>query len=105
MTSDLFIEFKTKVFPIIQDNYGTVRNAIRFKKTLARVDCNLKPQDHDYYNSDLFLSMLNGAYHKVVGTREYCYLDELPLGLSVDTSKFLAVVRIPLERNFNPRGK
>ncbi len=98
----LYIEFKTKVFPIIQNDHGTERLALRPKAKLARGDCNMKPTDHDYYNSDLFASMLNGAYRKVMGYREFVYLDALPEGVTVDTSKFLAVVRIPLERNFRP---
>ena len=34
----LYIEFKTKTFPIIQDDNGTTRQAVRLKKKLTRTD-------------------------------------------------------------------
>lgn len=92
----LHITFKTKPFPVIQPN-NSERLAINLKKRLTRADCNLCPTDHPYFNSDLFPAMLNGAYRRVMGTREWCYLDALPEGVSVDTSKFLAVVTVPFE--------
>lgn len=89
------IAFKTKTFPIIQAD-NTERTAIRLKKTLTRTDCNLKSHEHDYYNSDLFPSMLNRHYQTVTGGRDYLYLDSLPEGITVDTSGFLAVVQVSL---------
>lgn len=91
-----YIEFKTKAFPIIQSD-GTKRLAIRVKKTLSRTDTNLQPHDHPYFNSDLFPVILNRYYRRVIGEyRDFVYLDSLPEGMTVDTSKFLAVVRIEL---------
>ena len=95
-----YIEFKTKTFPVIQDDNGAVRTAIRLKARLARIDCNLKPHEHTYFNSDLFPAMLNETYRKIVGDRDYLYLDSLPEGVTVDTSKFLAVVTIALPASF-----
>ncbi len=98
-----FIEFKTKPFPIRQgiEPEAPVRMAISWKKRLERADCNLRPHEHAYYNSDLFAGFLNRFYRRVVGENaEYCYLDALPDGVSVDTGKFLAVVRLDLPANF-----
>ena len=91
----LFIEFKTATFHITQDT-GAVRQAVRLKKQLTRADCNLSVGDHDYFNSDLFPQLLNGVYREIIGKKKYIYLDSLPDGVTVDTSKFLAVVRIQL---------
>jgi hypothetical protein len=45
--------------------------------------------------------MLNSAYRRIIGEyATWCYLDELPVGVTVDTSKFLAVVRIALPLEF-----
>ena len=92
----LYIEFKTKPFPVIQADESK-RMAIKLKQTLGRTDCNLQPSDHAYFNSDLFPTILNKAYQQIVNNRTWLYLDELPEGVIVDTSKFLAVVRIALD--------
>ena len=102
MPKELYIEFKTKAFPVIQADESK-RLAIKLKQTLGRSDCNLQPSDHAYFNSDLFPAMLNGAYQRIVNNRTWIYLDELPEGLTVDTSKFLVVVRIALEPDFRGR--
>lgn len=101
-TPRAFVEYKTKPFDVRQGKDSTeTRKAINFKKTLGRTDCNLRPVDHRYYNSDLFPGMLNRAARQVIGEyREWAYLDELPAGVTVDTSKFLAVVRIELPESF-----
>ncbi len=70
---------------------------VDFKRTLSRRDCDLKPHTHDYYNSDLFPAMLNGAYRAAIGNREWCELSALPAGVTVDTSGFLATVTVRLE--------
>lgn len=93
------IEYKTKPYPVIQPD-GTERQAVTWKKQLTRKDCTLRPHEHDYYNSDLFAAILTRAYRVIVGTSEWCYLDRIPAGVTVDTSKFLAVVTIPLAKNF-----
>lgn len=103
MADALKIQFKTKPFGIRQAPTpgATERMAITWKKRLTRADCNLRPQDHDLFNSDLFTALLNRKYRTVIGQyAEFAYLDELPAGVSVDDSKFLAVVSIALERNF-----
>lgn len=58
-------------------------------------------RDHKHYgsyaNSDLFVGMLNGAVRKVVGDSGYIKTSEpLPEGVTVDTSGFLAVVRVEI---------
>jgi hypothetical protein len=94
------IIFKAKPYPVIQSD-DSERTAIDWKKKLQRSDCNLKPYDHAYYNSDLFPAILNRAYRQIIGEySEYCYLDSLPEGVEVDTSKFLATVKIHLPASF-----
>lgn len=93
------IVFKTKPYSIWSGDVQ--RQAITFKKTLTRSNCDLKPHEHNYYNCDLFPGMLNRAYRKVIGEyKTWAYVDDLPVGVSVDTSKFLAVVTVELPANF-----
>jgi hypothetical protein len=96
------IEFKTKPYKVRQsDDLNDYRMAIDFKRKLGRTDCDMRPIDHRYYNSDLFVGMLNREYKRIIGEyKEWAYLDALPNGVSVDTSKFLAVVRIELPESF-----
>jgi len=93
------ITFKTKPFPIIDGDRE--RMAINFKKTLGRADVNMRPSDHRYFNSDLFPGMLNRVYRRIIGEyKQWAFLDNLPAGVTVDTSKFLAVVTIQLPEDF-----
>lgn len=95
------IEYKTRPCKVWDAGGVDYRLAIDWKRRLHRADCNLRPQDHTYYNSDLFEGMLNSAYRRIIGEyATWCYLDELPVGVTVDTSKFLAVVRIALPLEF-----
>lgn len=94
------IQYKTKVRQVHVDDHGTLAPYIDFKRKLTRHDCNLKPCDHAYYNSDLFPAILNGYYQKIVKSKDWSLLSQLPEGVSVDTSKFLAVVTIELPLNF-----
>lgn len=74
-----------KVKPFIVDCDGTERQAVRFKKTVSRADCSLRPHEHDFYNSDLFPRMLQRQYEKIKGEyRDWSYLDDLPPGFSVN---------------------
>lgn len=91
-----YIQFKTKAYQVNQGD-GTERTAINWKVKLVKTDCNLRPCDHAYYNSDLFTSILNRAYRRMIGQySEFVYIDALPAGVTVDTTKFLAVVRVAL---------
>lgn len=96
------IEFKTKPFKIHQsEDADDFRLAVEFKRKLSRTDCTMGPCDHRYYNSDLFVGMLNREYKRIIGEyKEWAYLDALPDGVIVDTSQFLARVRIKLPELF-----
>lgn len=96
---ETLVQFKTKVKKMHQAD-DTVREYVEYKRKLVRTDCNLRPQDHAYFNCDMFPSMLNRAYEDVTNRREWVYLDSLPDGVTVDTSKFLAVVTVKLPENF-----
>lgn len=64
----VIIAYKAKPFDVQQGKDSKeVRRAINFKQTIGRSDCNLKPHEHAYYNSDLFVGMLNRAYKGVLG--------------------------------------
>lgn len=73
------------------------REYLDYKKKISRTDCNLNASGHEYYNTDMFIPMLNRAAWAAQNKREWCYLDELPPGVTVDTSSFLATVTIQTE--------
>lgn len=85
----LVIQYKTKVKKMVDG-----REYIEYKKNLGRKDTPLKPHEHTYYNSDLFSSILTRTAQKAQDSRTWCYVDELPAGITLDTTGFLAVVTI-----------
>lgn len=85
----LIVRYKTKV-----QHMGDGREYITFKKNLDRRDTPLKPHEHTYYNSDLFPSMLRRAALRVQNNRAWCYVDELPAGITIDNTGFMAVVTL-----------
>ena len=93
------ITFRTKVRHIREAD-GTQSEYIPLKKTLTRQDCDLKPHQHSLYNTDFFPSVLMKAYRRIVGERTFVRLSELPDGVTVDTSGFLAVVTVSLPESF-----
>jgi hypothetical protein len=91
------ITYKTKVRQMHTDN-GLV-DYIDFKAVVSRKDCNLKPHQHDYYNCDMFPSMLNRAHKEATHSNEWkrwCLLSELPDAVTVDTTGFLATVTVQI---------
>ena len=95
------ITFKAKPFKLRRHEDEGFDWCIDFKKRVKKADCSMRPVDHTYYNSDLFEGMLNKAYKAIIG--EYTTwkrLDDMPQGVTVDTSKFLAVVTIALPESF-----
>ena len=93
------IQFKTKVRKLHEAD-DTLSDYIELKRAVTRHDCDLKPHQHTYYNCDMFPAMLNRAYKAVTGSKEWIRLNQLPEGVTVDTSKFLAVVTVQLPENF-----
>lgn len=85
----LVIRYKTKV-QFMADG----REYITYKKKLGRKDTPLKPHEHTYYNSDLFPSILARAALRAQDNRTWCYVDQLPAGITIDTTGFLAMVTI-----------
>lgn len=76
------------------------RPAVRLKARVGRVDCNLRPHQHAWYNSDLFVGMLNSAYRAAIGGQLVHFTDELPAAVTIDDSKFWAVVTVTLPADF-----
>ena len=73
---------------------------IEFKREVRRADCSMRNHEHTYYNSDLFPSMLNRIHKQLTNNKEWCSLTSLPEHVTIDTSKFLAVVTITLPETF-----
>lgn len=96
------VQFKAKPYKVRQsDDPADFRMVIDFKRQFSRADCNLRPHEHTYYNSDLFTGLLNRAVKDLVGPyKTWFYVDDPPAGVTVDTSKFLAVVTITLPQSF-----
>ena len=95
-TRPVIITYKTKVRELC-DADGSPKPYIDYKRALTRRDCNLRPHEHDYYNSDMFIGMLNRAHKAATGGREWCCLCDLPTGVTVDATGFLATVTITTE--------
>src|SRR5713226_6368075 len=88
-----FIKFKTKIREM-EDG----RKYFHYKKSIGRRDCDMRPCDHTYYNSDLFPAILRRSYEKATEMREWSYLDELPKGVVVEGAEgFLATVIVEFE--------
>jgi hypothetical protein len=88
------VTFKTKVRHMQDGDTGTTFEYIDYKRELSRHDCNLKPHQHDYYNSDLFPSMLKRAYETAIGGRPWVRLSCLPENVTVNSTGFLAIVTV-----------
>jgi hypothetical protein len=93
------IQFKTKTYAIMDGDVE--RRAFNYKKAVEKKDCNLKPHEHKWYNSDMFTNMLNRTYRSIIGEyRTWSFVDDLPENVSIDTSGFLATVTIFLPEEF-----
>jgi hypothetical protein len=93
------IRYKTKVKYMYGDNDEKIPY-IEFKREVKRADCSMRRHERTYYNSDLFPSMLNRVHKQLTNNKEWCRLTDLPEHISIDTSKFLAVVTITLPDTF-----
>jgi len=89
---DAIVIFKVKVKRILDGK--TRRDMVDYKLKISRADCNLRPADHDYYNCDMFPSMLQRAYNKAIGGRRWQYLDNLPVGVTIERGAFFSTVRV-----------
>lgn len=87
------ISYKTKV-KSFANNEG---DYIDYKVNITKSDCNLKPHQHDYYNCDMFNSMLKRATLTAQNNKTWCRLSDLPENVKIDTSKFMAIVTIQIE--------
>ena len=94
-TVPAIITYKSKVRQMHTDS--GLADYVDFKANVSRRDCNLRPHQHDYYNADMFPSMLNRAHMAATKTSEYKrwqLLSELPEGVTVDTHGFLATITV-----------
>jgi len=86
------VTFKVKVKQILDSE--TRRDMVDYKLKISRADCNLRPADHDYYNCNMFPSMLQRAYDKAIGGRRWQYLDNLPVGVTIERGAFFSTVSV-----------
>jgi hypothetical protein len=93
------ITFKTKIQKLHEGD-GSVSLIVNYKRNLSRHDCNLRPNEHTYYNSDLFLGMLQRAYSTATNGKEWARIASLPESVKVDASGFLATVTVTLPESF-----
>jgi len=86
------VTFKVKIKQLLDGE--TRRDILDYKLKVSRSDCNLRPCDHDYYNSDLFPSMLQRAYDRAIANRRWQYLDCLPACVTVERGAFFSTVSV-----------
>lgn len=82
------VTFKTK----LQDCDGS--KVVKMKKLINKSDCCGAVNEHDMSNADFFWKLLNRAYRDAIDNKYVIALDKLPDGVTVDDSKFLAVVTV-----------
>lgn len=87
------VTFRTKVKEMVSAD-GARKNIIDYKLSVKRSDCDLKPHQHDYFNSDMFPSMLQRAYDAAIKGKRWCYLDALPGAVSIEHGSFLVTVKV-----------
>lgn len=94
-----YIEFKRKAYEIYDGE--VLRKAINLPKKLTRSNCNLVSSDHNYYNTSLFENILMRKFYEIFGEyREWIFIDEHFPNTEINSSSFLTVVRIEVEKNF-----
>lgn len=97
-----FVQFKTKVKQL-RESDDSVSDFVDFKQSVQKGDVvdssgkRMQPHQHTYYNSDLMKGIVQRAYSSAIKNKGWSRLSELPDGVTVDTSKFLAIVRVPVD--------
>jgi hypothetical protein len=81
------VKFKTK---IIEDSTKT--RFFKMKKRFTRSDY---IGDHKYINSDIFPAYLMRELDKIT-KKKIIFMDDIPKGITVDDSAFLAIVTIDI---------
>lgn len=98
------VVFKGKIRDMHNVNGTLSYRYIPIKKTISKADY-IHPAGTNrhagYYNSNLFISMIKRGMLEVIGTAEKIKMEQLPAGVSVDTSGFLAEVNICLPDSFS----
>ena len=94
------VTFKTKLKKLHEGD-GSVSLIVNYKRKLSRHDCNLRPNEHNYHNSDLFLGMLQRAYSTATNGKAWARIASLPESVKVDASGFLATVTVTLPESFS----
>jgi len=91
-TVDATVTFKVKIKQILDGE--TRRDIVDYKLKVSRSDCSLRPHQHDYYNSDMFPSMLQRAYDRAIANRRWQFIDCLPACVTVDRGAFFSTVSV-----------
>lgn len=94
------ITYKVKLNDFQQSATLEFKKGFIPKKTLSRSDCSMRPQDHTYYNSDMFLSMLSREHDALTAGKRIQYVGNLPPHISIKDCGFLHEVTIELPETF-----
>ena len=91
---ETIITYKTKIKLLGNSQSDEKAEYVVYKKDITRKDCLLKPHEHDYYNCDMFPSLLKRAHNEAIKNQEWCKLSELPENVTVEKNGFLSTVKV-----------
>ena|SRR5580698_794660 len=94
------INYKVKLDDYQDVHDLAMKKGFKPKKTLSRADCTMRPHNHSYYNSDMFLPMLARQHKALVNGKSVLFLDNLPPHITVKDCGFLHEVTIELPETF-----
>lgn len=91
------ISFKGKAFTVYNADDTPAYEAVKLPARFTRSHCDMNafrrhPKFGGLANSDLFPNILSKIKRDTFGNRDWVRLDQIPAGVTVDTSGFLAVV-------------
>jgi hypothetical protein len=95
-----YLEYQRKLYDlIINDNNDTVK-AFDLPKNIQPSYASKGCKESKYFNSDLWKNILSRAHSNVVGKwEEFLRLDKLPDCVEVDSSGYLAIVRVDISKH------
>jgi len=91
------ISFKAKRFTVYHADNTPAYDAVKLPREFTRAHCDMDafrrhPKFGGIANSQLFPNVLARIKRETFGTRDAIRLDQIPAGVTVDTTGFLATV-------------
>lgn len=91
------ISFKTKIFTVYNADETPAYDAVKLPREFTRAHCDMDafrrhPKFGGLANSQLFPNVLSRIKRDMFGARDAIRLDQIPAGVTVDTTGFLAIV-------------